>query len=179
MIDPKIRRKWRTRTYRSAMQKLYNLVELRALIEDATAEGQRVKMQMIAEAAEDFQCRADTVYSDLATIRNYSAEKLCEWVRNGVGFSHIETANRLQHIAKKSARQLLDECYQLGDASGRTMTVEKLEAHALGEKVMKPVPDKINWVLRSLGKFPSLLGWDEVRVVKFNALMEQIRELMS
>ena len=179
MIDPVIRKRWRTRTYRAAMQKLSNLLELRALIEDAEAEGQRVKMAMIAEAAADFQCREDTVYADLAAIRNYPADLLCTWIRNGVGFAHIETANRLQHIAKKSARQLLNECYQLGDENGRTMTVKKLEAHALGEKVSLPPSDKVAWALRSLGNFPTLLKWDEAKTVRFNQLMDELRKLLA
>jgi hypothetical protein len=179
MIDPEVRKRWRTRTYRAAMQKLQNLLELRVLIEDAEAEGQRVKMAMIAEAASDFQCREDTVYADLATIRNYPAELLCTWIRNGVGFSHIETANRLQHIAKQSARKLLDDCYQLGDENGRVMTVKKLEAYALGEKVSLPPSDRVAWALRSLGNFPTLLKWDDVKTVRFNALMDELRSLLS
>ena len=179
MIDIATRKRWRTRTYRSAMQKLSNLLELRAIIEDAESEGQRVKMAMIAEAAEDFQCREDTVYADLAAIRNYPAELLCTWIRNGVGFHHIETANRLQHIAKKNARQLLNECYQLGDETGKTMTVKKLEAHALGEKVSLPPSDKISWAMRSLGNFPTLLKWDEVKTARFHELMDELRKLLS
>ena len=179
MIDPVIRKRWRTRTYRAAMQKLSNLLELRTLIEDAEAEGQRVKMAMIAEAASDFQCREDTVYADLAAIRSYPADLLCTWVRNGVGFSHIETANRLQHIAKKSARQLLNDCYILGDENGRPMTVKKLEAYALGEKVSLPPSDKVAWALRSLGNFPTLLKWDEVKTVRFNQLMDELRKLLA
>lgn len=179
MIDVEIRKRWRTRTYRAAMQKLSNLLELRALIEDAESEGQRVKMAMIAEAAEDFGVRDDTVYADLAAIRNYPADLLFTWFRNGIFFHHIETANRLQHIAKKTARQLLNECYQLGDENGKTMTVKKLEAHALGEKVSLPPSDKVSWALRSLGNFPTLLKWDEVKTARFNELMDEIRKLLA
>lgn len=177
LLPIETRRRWRMRTYRSAISKLDNLLELREILEQAKAEGQRVKMKIIAEAADDFQVRDDTVYADLAIIRRYEAADLKEWIRNGVGFAHIETANRLQEKAKKPAKQLIQEAYQLGNKNGKTMTVRELEAFALGENVPPPSHDKINWVLKSLGNFPSLLEWDERKRVRWDEIMDEIREM--
>lgn len=179
LIPTELRNKFRRNTYRSAVYKLENLLDLRAIIDDYSAEGERVKMQVYSEAAQDFLCHPDSVRQDLAIIRNYSPDNLRKWLRKGVGFSHIEAANRLQHIAKRPAITLIEDCYTLGGATGETMTVKELQAHALGEVVQKTKPETIGWAMSVLGKFPVLLNWPEVKVVRFNKIMEDLQELLA
>src|SRR5690349_15114381 len=179
LIPVKLRMKFRRNTYRSALYKLENLLSLREIVDDYRAEGERVLMAVYAEAAQDFLVHPDSVRQDLAIIHNYSADNLRKWLRKGVGFSHIEEANKLQHIAHKPPMQLIEECYTLGGANGETMTVKELKAHALGEQIQKTKPETVGWAMRVLGNFPVLLGWPEVKVVRFNKIMDELQELLQ
>jgi len=176
LLPDELLNKWRTRSYRATALKLKSLLELRPIIEDAKAEGERTLMQMYFEAAEAMMVHPDTVRADLATIRSYPPDKLIYWIANGVGFSHIENANALQEIAKKPAAQLLTECITLGNEHGKTMTVNELIVFALGEKKKDPVFFRVNALFGRLGKLPSLLGWANEKVVKFNQWLDYGRE---
>lgn len=173
------RKKWRERSHKIAMNKLANLLDLRELVEDAEAEGMRVKMQLIAEAAEDWGMHPDSVRADLATIRNYSPEQLSTWITNRVAFAHIDAANRLQTVAKKTPKQLLDQAYQLGNENGKTMTVQELEAFALGETEPPPIMLRVDWIFKKLGKFPTLLKWDEVKRARYEKIITELQELFQ
>ncbi len=111
---------------------------------------------------------------------NYAPEDLYRWIEHGVGFEHIETANTLAELAKKTPKKLLDECIELGGHTGdKTMTVDELTAHALGEKKREPVLFRVNDLLSRLGKFPTLLKWDSIKSDKFNAWLQAGREFFS
>lgn len=176
LIPAETLRTWKQRSYRSALLKLTSLLELRPLIEDAKAEGQRVLMQMYSEAADAMMVHPDTVRADLAIIRNYSPDKLMYWLSNRVSFAHIETANQYAEIAKKTPAQLLDEAIQLGDETGETMTVSKLIAFALGEKKHEPATFRANALFSRLGKFPNLFGWAQDKTEKFNQWLDYGRK---
>lgn len=167
---------WRGRAYKSAMLKLVNLLELRPMIEDAKVEGNRVLMQMYSEAADAFMVHPDTVRADLATIRRYSPDKLSYWIKNGVGFSHIEIANVLAEGANKTPMQLLDEAVQLGDENGKPMTVNKLIAFAKGEKQFDPIMSRVAVILGRMGKFPTMFSWAEDKTARFNEWLDHGRK---
>jgi len=176
MIEPETLDRWRTRSYRSAILKLASLLELRVIIEDAKVEGERVIMEMYKQAADAMMVHPDTVRNDIATIRNYSPENLAYWIKNGVGFSHIDMANVLQHKAKKPALQLLNECIALGNENGKTMTVNELIVFALGEKKQEPVLYRVTAMFERMGKFPTLLGWGMEKITKYNTWLDAGRE---
>ena len=168
--------KWRTRSYRSAMLKLANLLELREIVEDAEAEGQRVLMQIYAEAAEAFMRHEDTVRADLATIRRYSPEKLVYWIKSGYSFAHIAAANMYADRSGRKPLELLDEAIQHGGKEGdKAMTVKELIAFATGEKEYKPAFSP-STVLSLLGKIPNSLNWVEEKRVKFNEWLDYGRK---
>ena len=176
ILPAEVRSHLRTRAYRTAILKLASLLELRPIVEDAKAEGERVLMKLYAEAAEDMMVHPDTVRADLNTIRNYPPEKLAYWITNKAGFSHIEMANSLQEIAKKPAAQLLDECITLGNESGKTMTVNELIVFALGEQKRDPALFRVKALFERLGKLPNILGWAETKVIDFNKWLDYGRE---
>ncbi len=172
LIPAELLIKWRTRSYRASMMKLASLLDLRPIIEDAKAEGKRTIMQMYVEAADAMMVHPDTVRADLAIIRSYPPDKLAYWIKNGVGFSHIEMANSLQEVAKKPAMQILDECITLGNSEGCPMTVNELIVFALGEKKKEPAFFRVNALFSRLDKLPFLLGWEQEKIVKFNVWLD-------
>ena len=102
------------------------------------------------------------------------------WITKGVSFEHMETANTLYEIAKKTPVQLLNECIELGDENGRVLTVDQLTTHALSGK---PHKDKflyrLNNVFSQLGKFPNLLKWDTQKTSRFTEWLEAGREFLG
>jgi len=179
MLPKELLDKLRERAYRGTVLKMANLLDIRPLIEDAREEGNRVLMTMYGEIAEAMLVHQDTVRGDLATIRNYSPEKLMYWVGSGLGFSHIEMANQLAELAHKTPLQLLDEAVALGGPNGKAMTVQELMSFALGEQKREPAMFRVNALLSRLARFPDLLKWDTKKAGEFTQLMEQIRRFFE
>lgn len=179
LLPAELLAKLRQRAYRGVVLKLANLLEVRPLIEDAKAEGDRVLMQIYKEVSEAMLVHPDTVRADLATIRNYSPEKLMFWTGSGLGFSHIETANQLGELAHKSPAQLLDEAVKLGGPNGKPMTVQELIAFAMGEQKREPAMFRVNALLSRLARFPDLLKWDSGKAGEFTQWLEEGRRFFS
>lgn len=178
IVPEETRKRWRTRTYRQNMQKLANLLELREIAENAEAEGQRVLMQLYDIAAEDWSCHPDTIRADLATVRKYSPDKLVYWIKNGIAFHHLELANAKAQLKKMTPADVLNFAIEHGDENGRPMTVNKMYQFLTGEKNYTPA-FSANSMLAKLGKFPDILGWDEVKKVKFYNLLDEMRALLT
>lgn len=177
MLPKELLEKLRQRAYRGVVLKLANLLEIRGIIEDAKAEGDRVLMQIYKEVSEAMLCHPDTIRADLATIRNYSPEKLMFWTGNGLGFSHIETANQYAELAHKTPLQLLDEAVQLGGPNGKPMTVQELITFAMGEQKREPAMFRFNALMSRLARMPDLMRWDEKRTGEFLQLLTKLREI--
>jgi len=179
LLPAELLAKLRQRAYRGTVLKLANLLEVRGIIEDARAEGERVLMQMYREISEAMLVHPDTVRADLATIRNYSPDKLMFWTGNGLGFSHIETANTYGEMAHKTPAQLLDEAVKLGGPNGKPMTVQELIAFAMGEKRREPAMFRVNALLSRLARFPDLLKWDTKKSGEFTQWLDEGRRFFS
>jgi hypothetical protein len=179
MLPKELLDRLRERAYKGTVLKMANLLDVRGLIEDAKAEGNRVLMQMYGEIAEAMLVHPDTVRADLATIRNYSPEKLMYWTGSGLGFSHIETANTFGEMAHKSPMQLLDEAVALGGPNGKPMTVQELIAFSLGEQKREPAMFRVNALLSRLARFPDLLKWDTKKAGEFTQWMDAGRRFFE
>ena len=178
LLPPERRYITRTRAKLGALGELESLLEFREDMDDWKAEGRL--MQAYQEQAEDMMIARDTLRRKMTIIRNYTPEDLYRWIENGVSFEHMETANTLAQLAKKTPKKLLDECIELGGHTGnKTMTVDELTAHALGEKKQEPVLFRVNDLLSRLGKFPTLLKWDSSKSEKFNSWLEAGREFFN
>jgi hypothetical protein len=158
-----------------ALAELESLLWFRERVEEWKAE--KVLMQCYRDYSKAMMIATDTLRAKMAQIRNYSADDLERWLENGAGFFHLETANTLAEIARKTPKQLMDEAVDLGNEKGETMTVDEMTVHALGEKKLDPAFFRVNAVLSRLGKFPTLLKWDEAKRKKFESLMDEIRNL--
>lgn len=157
-----------------ALGELESLLEFRELMDEWKAEG--VLMQAYKEWADGMMIARDTLRRRIATIRNYSADDLCRWIEGGVGFEHMETANMLADVAKKTPKQLINEALDLGDENGKVMTVDQLTAHALGEQKRDPAFFRVNALLSRLGNFPMLLKWGQDKTDKYNKWLEAGKE---
>jgi hypothetical protein len=118
----------------------------------------------------------DSLRRKMATIRNYSADDLYNWIEAGAGQEHLETANTLAELAHKTPKQLMVEAVTLGDEHGKVMTVDQLTSHALGEQKREPALFKVNILFSRLGRFPTLLKWGAEKTERYtnwiNAGME-------
>lgn len=161
--------KWRTTSRKTALVKLANLLEFRDILtENKTRNGDRVPlMELYREAAEAMLISDETLRHDMAAIREYPDVDLLRWIDNGVSFDHFRKANDLAEIAKKTPAQLLNECIDPGNATGQTMTVNELCAHALGEKQMPPAHVQGIGLLSKLANFPARFKWDESKTRAF------------
>ena len=178
LIPAARREETRQRAKLGALGELESLLEFREDMDDWKAEGRL--MQAYAEQAADMMIAKDTLRRKISTIRNYSAEDLVRWITAGAGFEHMETSNTLAELAKKTPKQLMDEAVDLGDGKGRVMTVDQLTVHALGEKPHKdPFLYRLNNVFSQLGKFPTLLKWDENKTGRFHKWLDAGREFIG
>ena len=137
---------------------------------------QSKRVRLTSKTTEAMGVSRDTLRRKIATIRNYSADDLVRWIENRISFEHMETANTLAELAKKTPKQLLNEAMNLGDENGQPMTVDRLTAFALGEQKREPALFRVNTILSRLGRFPLLLKWSSEKTDKFNSLMEAVRE---
>lgn len=160
-----------------AQAELESLLWFRERVEEWKAE--KVLMQAYKDYSKAMMIAADTLRAKLATIRNHSGEDLERWLENGAGFLHLETANTLAEIAKKTPKQLMDEAVGFGNEHGDTMTVDELTIHALGERKLDPVFFRVNNVLSRLGKYPTLLKWGEEKKRKFETWLDAGREFFT
>jgi len=178
-IAADLKARWQTRARRNAMVKLMTLLEFRALLDDARAEGYPPLMELYAEGAEAMDCAVDTLRRDIATIREYPRGFLMYCIESGASFDHIETANQLAEIAHKAPKDLLYEAIDPGNATGETMTVKELQAHALGER---PMPAPMYWVNRlftSIVGVPQRLNWDGEKTSRFHEWLEVGKEFFK
>lgn len=178
-ISVEVKATWRARARRNAHSKMQSLVEFRALLSDAKAEGYPPLMEMYTEGAEAMECAVDTLRRDIAAIREYSLVDLSNWITQGISFDHIETANQLAEIAHKAPADLLHEAIDPGNATGATMTVKELQAHALGER---PMPTPMYWVNRlftSIVGVPQRLNWDGEKTSRFHDWLEVGKEFFK
>lgn len=166
-----------TRAKAGSLGELESLLEFRELMDEWKAEG--VLMQAYKEWADGMMIARDTLRRRVATIRNYSADDLIRWIAGGVGFEHMETANMLADVAKKTPKQLINEALDLGDENGKVMTVDQLTAHALGEQKRDPVFFRVNNLLSRLGNFPMLLKWGQDKTDKYNKWLEAGKEFFT
>ena len=181
LIPTKFRERTRTRSRRGALSKLKSLLEFRDLVK---AEGYReegVLMQAYKEQAEDMMISPETLRDDMGKIREYPAEKLVYWISNGVSFDHMEKAGRVAELANLTPAALMDEAVTIGNADGKTMTVDEMVSHALGV-VETPKRNGIYHfipLLERLGKFPTRFKWDSEKTERYNGWLDAGKEFFK
>ena len=164
----------RVRAKAGALAELESLLEFRELVDEWKAEG--VLMQAYTEWSDAMMIARDTLRRKMSNVRNYAADDLYRWFEEGAGFEHLETANTLAELAKKTPKQLMNEAVDLGDQHGKVMTVDQLTSHALGERKAEPALFRVNTILSRLGRFPLLLKWGDEKTNKYNQWLEAGRE---
>jgi len=142
-----------SRARKSTLLKMENMIELRDFYFENKEKIDSVQ-GFYEEAGDWMDFGAESVKKALNTIRNYPETVLIKWVKSGISFSHIETANWLQNVKGSKyteALPLLNDVIGLGDENGKRMTVEKMIAFALGEKEYKE-RIKANFILSMFEK---------------------------
>jgi len=180
IIPQELRTKLRDRSRRSTLLKMENLLDLRDFIEENYAQVEAMGwMNFYKEAAEVMICAAETVRRDLSIIRSYETARLRDWVRNGLSFDHIETANWLQEYCTYYADQILDAAVTMGSGIGKTMTVAEMESFALGERRPRPQIFNANRLLEQLGYFPTKLNLTADAAAEWETLLNPLREFVK
>ena len=180
IIPQDLKLKLRDRSRRSTLLKMENLLDLRDFIEENYAQVEAMGwMNFYREAADSLICSAETVRRDLSVIRSYESSRLRDWIRNGLSFDHIETANWLQEYCTYLADQILDAAVTMGNGNGRTMTVAEMESFALGERVPRPPVFNANKLLGQLGYFPTRLNLTAEAAAEWETLLNPLREFVK
>lgn len=138
-------------------------------------------MDAYREAAEAMLIHSETLRDLMGKIREYAPAKLKYWIRHGVCFDHFEKANLLAETAKKTPMQLLDECIELGNEEGKTMTVREMVAFTLGERRKNGNKAAFHWLplYERLGKFPTKLGWDEGKTERWTNWLNEGKDFFE
>jgi hypothetical protein len=181
LIPAKITNQWTRRAKAGDLLKLENMIEFRQLCKDEGYREEGVLMQAYSEAARAMFFSAETLRDLMGKIREYTPAQLKHWIRNGVSFDHLEKANLLAETARKTPMQLLDECIELGNEHGETMTVREMVAHAIGEIKLNGKQGSFHWLplYDRLGKFPMKLSWDDEKSERWNTWLETGKEFFA
>lgn len=132
-------------------------------------------LQGMAEFSKAMLISRETFRRKLWQIRGYKREDLERWIASGACFEHFEVAGSLAELSKKPPKQLLDEAIELGDEHGKTMSVENLTTHALGEKY-SPHTFKAFSLLSRLAALAPKSDWDAEKQNRYKNLIEQFKE---
>lgn len=172
--------RWSTRARRGSLSKLHTLLEFRDLCKSEGYKDENCLMQAYKEAAEAMMIAPETLRDDMGKIRNYPARRLMYWLSNGLSFDHLETANRLAEVAKKTPEKLLNEALDPGNATGQPMTVNELTLFAIGEVPQSSRPHVYRLVVLfdKLRKFPTQYKWDELKAMRFTEWLELGKEFL-
>ncbi len=169
---------WHATAKRGAREILAILIEFRdEYMADFRAEN--CLMQGYEEVATSLMLAPDTARDKIGMLRSYPKDKLLYWFDNDLSFDHLDKANSLAEIAHKAPADLLNEAIDPGNATGATMTVKELTAHALGER---PMPAPMYWINRafsSFGELPHRLNWNEAKAYRWHEWIEQGKELLK
>ena len=170
--------KWATRARRGALYTLKSLLEFRDLIKSEGYREEGVLMQATKEAAEAMLMAPETLRDLMGKVREYPKDKLIYWINNGVSFDHMEKANSIAELAKRTPAALLDEAIQIGNPDGKTMTVNEMVSFALGvvDKNKRNAMTHFVPLLERLGKFPTRFKWDSDKTARYNNWLDAGKE---
>ena len=168
---------WKVRSRKRTKDKLDCLLEFRdqkdEYGDDWKAEG--VTMVVYVEAAEAQGYSVDSFRQNLAVIREYAANDLCLWVDRGITFDHIETANSIAELARRKPIEIIEATYELGNETGKLMTVEQMTSWALGEREMPKGHILFSQLFERLGKFPNGLEWSDEKMEAWKCLTDEFK----
>lgn len=183
LLPAELGRRLRTRARQSTMLKLENFMELRDFIaenEDRIID--KGWMEFYSEAGNWMDYSAETVRKYLSTIRSFPDESLKHWIKSGLSFDHIETANWLQNdqACHFDADSILDAAVSLGNGKGERMTVDEMIAFALGEKVQVDSDRRAkNTLLDKLSQLPHVLKWGAEKVAEYKIWLNDGRRFFA
>lgn len=166
----------RIRAVASAHAEMENLLLWRELSDEykygkkERAEEQYSTAMMISPA---------TLRRKMWQIRNYAPDDLYRWIDAGISFEHFERAAEYAQIAKKTPKQLLDECITLGDENGKIMTVNNMISHALGERTPRASMFSINNLFSRFSNLPQVAKFEPAKRTRFDAWIEAGREFFQ
>ena len=181
LIPEAVRKTWRTRARRGALNTLKSLLEFRTLIVSEGYREEGVLMQAYREASEDMLVAPETLRDYMGKIREYSKDELIYWLNNGVSFDHLEKANSVAELANRTPAELLNEAVTVGNEKGKTMTVNEMVSFALGV-VDKPKRNIIYHFIplyERLGKFPSRFKFDTEKTKRYMQWLDAGKEFFA
>lgn len=178
LIPSDMRNRWSTRARRGALNMLKSLLEFRELIVSEGYREEGVLMQAYREAADSMLMSPETLRDYMGKVREYPKEKLVYWLSNGLSFDHLEKANAVAELAKRTPADLLNEAIDVGNADGKTMTVDEMVSFALGvvDKPRRSVIHHFIPLYERLGKFPSRFRWDEEKTRRYFSWLDNGKE---
>ena len=120
-------------------------------------------MNAYADAAKANRMSAETFRGKFGSVLRFRECNIRNWFDRGISWDHLAKAPSLSEYRKITPAELIDECINLGNAEGETMTADEMTAHALsGED--SPPPDVYNLIERAfskLVKFTKMTEWDD------------------
>lgn len=163
--------------------KIEDYIELRDFIFENEDDIKAYGIQRFYEdVAKEMICSWHTVDKNLDIIGNFPDAKLRYWIKNKLGFNHMETAKELGKDSTFHPDQILDAAVQLGNGNGDAMTVDEMTAFVLGGEVRKPksfsfVKTLSTW-LRTIPL--AFTEWEASKVSRVTAKIEDLmQELQS
>jgi len=176
VISEDILKTVRIRAVASAHAEMENLLLWRELsTEFAYGKKERAEEQYSAA----MMISPATLRRKMWQIRSYTPDDLYRWTDAGISFEHFERAAEYAQIAKKTPKQLLDECITLGDENGNTMTVNNMISHALGERTPRPAMFSINNLFSRFSSLPQVAKFEPAKRSRFDAWIEAGREFFQ
>lgn len=146
LIPSKVLARWETNATMREKTQIYDLCELRHYITEAKAEGERVVMQMYAESAPKFRMGIKSLQNKVIAMREYSDDKLINWIENGYAFDTISRVGELYNLemtGDEAPADILDDCIN-NNGEGKTPTADEIETLILERNGFKPADYFVN-----------------------------------
>lgn len=163
--------------------KIEDYIELRDFIfENEDAIKAYGVQRFYKDVAKEMICSWHTVDKNLDIIGNFPDAKLRYWIKNKLGFNHMETAKDLQGETTMYPDQILDAAIEFGSGNGEVMTVDEMIAFVRGAKIQNPksfsfVKTLSTW-LRTIPL--AFTDWEASKVSRVTAKIEDLmQELQS
>jgi DNA-binding transcriptional ArsR family regulator len=141
MISASTLARWADESRAREFSQIENLMELRAYITDAKAEGARVVLQMYVEAAPSFRITPRSLQNKILVLREYPDDKLRKWIADGYSFDTIDRVGKMADMGMTNGEapaDVLDRLSEQGNATGGSPSAVDVENVILEQNGIKP-----------------------------------------
>lgn len=170
---------WSDETGQNVKSDVAMLLEFRELLTEcgeAWRKEQKV-MRAYDEAAQAFRCDGETVRRNLNYIGGFDDNSIMLWIAQGLSLHHFRVAKEVQHEAKRSPADILDQAIILGNPEeARPMTVDQMREWATGEKVKQTPKYHFTADFERLFNYPNRLKWEQEKADAWNDLTHEYKE---